>query len=117
MALGVIGCVDYGVVILISGWLQKELKEIRSDTASGVTVEVLGGNLQKMRGSVPGEESIATAQNRSARDLLMRMLQLEKAAAWLLGHVVQAINVNLIILLQDQKTLHMREDFSLWTLI
>lgn len=36
------------------GRIQKELKEIMKDSASGVSVEVMGGNLQKLRGSVPG---------------------------------------------------------------
>lgn len=35
-------------------YLQKELKEIDNDKASGVTAEVVGDNLQHLIGSVPG---------------------------------------------------------------
>ena len=36
------------------GVAQKELKEIERDKASGVTVEVLGNSLQRLRGYVKG---------------------------------------------------------------
>lgn len=34
--------------------VQKEIREISSDTASGVVVELVGDSLQKMVGTVPG---------------------------------------------------------------
>jgi len=36
------------------GRIQKELKEITNDTASGVTVEIVNNNLQRLIGRVPG---------------------------------------------------------------
>jgi len=36
------------------GRIQKELREIDNDKASGVTVEVVNDNLQRLVGSVPG---------------------------------------------------------------
>jgi ubiquitin-conjugating enzyme (huntingtin interacting protein 2) len=36
------------------GRIQKELREIDNDKASGVVVEVVGDNLQRLVGSVPG---------------------------------------------------------------
>jgi len=36
------------------GRLQKELREIQSDKASGVTVAIVNDNLQRLVGSVPG---------------------------------------------------------------
>lgn len=39
--------------------LQKELKEIDRDKASGVTVEVTDGNLQKLTGFVEGPKDTA----------------------------------------------------------
>lgn len=36
------------------GRIQKELREIATDKASGVEVEVVGGSLQRLVGSVPG---------------------------------------------------------------
>jgi hypothetical protein len=36
------------------GRIQKELREIASDTASGVAVDVVGDNLQTLTGAVPG---------------------------------------------------------------
>ena len=35
--------------------LQKELREIQSDTTSGVTVQVLGDDLGHMQGTIKGE--------------------------------------------------------------
>ena len=36
------------------GRIQKELREIASDRASGVSVEAVGDSLQRLVGSVPG---------------------------------------------------------------
>lgn len=39
--------------------LQKELKEIERDKASGVTIEITEGNLQKLTGFVEGPKDTA----------------------------------------------------------
>lgn len=50
--------------------LAKELREIQSDTKSGVTVEVLGDNLAHMQGTLKGEarpSRVSSAAPGSAR--------------------------------------------------
>ena len=42
--------------------LQKELREIDRDKASGVTVEVLGNSLQQLRGYVKGASTVHVSQ-------------------------------------------------------
>ena len=47
--------------------LAKELREIQSDTKSGVTVEVLGDNLAHMQGTLKGEARPSSRVVRGSR--------------------------------------------------